>query len=182
MLLLACAVLPLPACQTTANLTPNESDRNTTRAELLTREAVEQLDRNPKAAEETLRQALAADVFHGPAYNNLGVLYLKQNKFYEAATEFESARRLMPGHPDPRMNLAITLERAGRIDDALKSYDEALEVNPDHIPTMQALTRLQIRAGRTDTRTFKFLSDIALRGETPLWREWAKGQISKREP
>ena len=33
---------------------------------------------------------------------------------YDAAAEFEWARKLMPGHPDPRLNLAITLERAGR--------------------------------------------------------------------
>ena len=34
----------------------------------------------------------------------------------------------MPGHPGPRMNLALTLERAGRIDEAMATYDTALEV------------------------------------------------------
>jgi hypothetical protein len=50
-------------------------------------------------------EALSADLFFGLAHNNLGVLYLKEDKLYEAANEFEWARKLMPGHPDPRMNL-----------------------------------------------------------------------------
>lgn len=37
---------------------------------------------------------------------------------HKAASEFEWARKLMPGYPDPRLNLAMTLEEAGRIDEA----------------------------------------------------------------
>lgn len=106
--------------------------------------------------------------------NNLGTLYLDQGKLYEAAGEFEWARKLMPGHPDPRMNLALTLERAGRTDDALATYATALEVYPGHIPTIQALTRLQLRAGRADHRTAEFLDEIAMRGETDEWKTWAR--------
>jgi len=45
----------------------------------------------------------------------------------------------MPGHPDPRMNLALTLERAGRTDEAIQTYKTALEVFPGHVPTEQAV-------------------------------------------
>jgi hypothetical protein len=85
----------------------------------------------------------------------------------------------MPGHPDPRMNLALTLERAGRIDEALATYNSALEVYPGHIPTMEALTRLQIKHKRTDDRTSEMLKEIALAGDTPEWREWAQRQMRK---
>jgi len=34
----------------------------------------------------------------------------------------------MPGHPDPRMNLALTLEQAGRTDETIQTYKTALEV------------------------------------------------------
>lgn len=85
----------------------------------------------------------------------------------------------MPGHPDPRMNLAVTLERAGRIDEALATYDSALEVYPGHVPTMQALARMQLRQQHTDDRTPRMLREIALAGETPQWRQWAQWQLTK---
>ena len=107
-------------------------------------------------------------------------MYLNQGKLYEAANEFEWARKLMPGHPDPRMNLALTLERAGRIDEALATYGTALEVYPNHLPTIQALARLQLRHDRTDERTGDFLEEIAMRGETPQWRDWAREQMTHR--
>lgn len=148
----------------------------------LTQEAVSVLAADPARAESLLRDALTADLYNGPAHNNLGTLYLAQGKLYEAASEFEWARKLMPGHPDPRLNLALTLEKAGRTDEALTTYATALEVYPEHIPTMQAMTRLQLRAGRTDDRTSQMLEEVALRGETQQWRDWAKLQRARMGP
>src|SRR5947209_1089830 len=42
-------------------------------------------------AEDILRNAKAADVMYGPVRSNLGLVYLKQHKLYEAAWEFENA-------------------------------------------------------------------------------------------
>jgi Flp pilus assembly protein TadD len=84
------------------------------------------------------------------------------------------ARKLLPGLPDPRMNLALTLERAGRTEEALATYATALEVYPDHLATMEALALLQVRSGKRDERTDRLLSEIALRGESERWREWAQ--------
>ena len=80
------------------------------------------------------------------------------------------------------MNLALTLERAGRIDEALAAYDTALEVHTNHVPTIEALTRLQLRYDRTDERTQEFLEEIALRGGTAEWRAWAREQLSYYGP
>ena len=38
----------------------------------------------------------------------------------------------MPGHPDLRMDLALTLEQAGKTDQAIQTYKTALEVWPGH--------------------------------------------------
>src|SRR5690606_15626188 len=97
-----------------------------------------------------------------------------KGKLYEAAAEFEWARKLMPGHPDPRMNLALVLERAGRTSESLAAYNSALEVHPEHLPTMQAMARLQLRSGKTDSRTEGLLDEISLRAETENWRHWAR--------
>ncbi|MFN0132487.1 MAG: tetratricopeptide repeat protein [Phycisphaerales bacterium] len=158
-----------------------ESARDSLRAQSLTQRAVEIMGSDPAKAERLLRDALTADLYHAPAHNNLGVLYLKQGKLYEASSEFEWARKLLPGHPDPRLNLALTLERAGRTSDALATYQSALDAYPDYLPAVQALTRLQLRADRPDDKTRARLEDIALRGENQPWRDWARTQIALME-
>ena len=156
-----------------------ESKRDSIKAQELTQKAAEILEKDLIKGEKLLRDALTADLYHGPAHNNLGVLYLKQGRLYDAAGEFEWAKKLMPGHPDPRMNLALTLERAGRIEDAMTAYTSALEVYPDHIQTIQALARLQVKHRRRDDNTPKYLREVAFRGDSEVWRTWARGQLSK---
>jgi Flp pilus assembly protein TadD len=159
----------------------SSSERNSIKAQELTRQAAEVLVEDPERAEKLLRQALAADLFYGPAHNDLGVIWLGRGKLYEAASEFEWARQLMPGHPDPRLNLGLTLERAGRIEEAMCSYSAALEVYPGHLPTMQAMARLQLRHNRADDQTKRILEEIALSGESAQWRQWAQKQLIRLE-
>ncbi|MFG0260602.1 MAG: tetratricopeptide repeat protein [Phycisphaerales bacterium JB041] len=158
-----------------------DAPRNPLEAQRLTQQAAALLESHPERAERLLREALAADLFHGPAHNNLGVIHLSRNEMYLAAEEFEWARRLMPGHPDPRLNLAVTLERVGRFDDAIDEYRSALQTHPGHIQTIQALTRCRLRhAGdlaADDAELCAHLEDIALRGDSPEWRAWARRQL-----
>lgn len=161
-----------------------ESDRDGLKAQRLTQEAARLITTDPGRAESLLREALTADLYYGPAHNNLGVLYLKQSppKLYEASSEFEWSRKLMPGHPDPRMNLALTLEKAGRFDEAIATYRTALEVFPGHVPTLEALARLQLRSGKAGADTAEMLSTVALQGETDAWRRWAQLQHARLAP
>lgn len=159
----------------------SEAARDTQRAAALNEKAQELLAKQDDAslakAETLLRESLGADLYFGPAHNNLGVIYLSRGQLFEAAGEFEWARKLMPGHPDPRINLAMTLESAGRNQDAMETYRTALEVYPDHIAAMQGLARLQIKSGKPDEKTEAMLAQIAMRGETAEWKEWAKSQL-----
>src|SRR5207244_11087948 len=123
--------------------------------------------------------ALTKDLFFGPAHNNLGVLFLGQDKLYEAANEFEWARKLMPGHPDPRVNLAITMECAGRMSEAFKSYEAALEVSSEYVPAIEGAANLAVRMRRDEPRLPAWLDRIALEsGESP-WRNWAVAQRAR---
>src|SRR5215210_7405323 len=88
--------------------TKSADARDPNKAQALTMRAADMIATDPVKAEELLRLALAADLFYGPAHNDLGVLMLRKSLLFEAANEFEWARKLMPGHPDPRMNLALT--------------------------------------------------------------------------
>jgi tetratricopeptide (TPR) repeat protein len=157
----------------------SEQLRDPKRAHELTLEALEVIDDDPTAAEELLQAAVKADAYHGPAHNDLGVLYLRQSRLYEAANEFELARKLLPGNPDPRLNLGLTLERAGLYERAFDAYNAALEVSPAHIRTIQAIARLTLRTGQKSERLLGLLEDISLRGETNEWRVWAQDQMTR---
>ena len=85
----------------------------------------------------------------------------------------------MPGHPDPRLNLALTLERAGHVAEAFAAYDAALEVAPEHVPTMQAYAKLAVRRGRHDEKVIAMLKSIELRGEDGSWRHWAQHELAR---
>lgn len=178
-----CAItFVMASCQTgkhsSAYETAPETSRDSLKAQTLTHEAAALIGKNPAKAERLLRDALSADLFHGPAHNNLGVIFLTQGKLYEAAGEFEWARKLMPGHPDPRINLAATLERAGRTGEALANYESALDVAPESIAATQGMVRLQLRTGRSDDRTRAMLEEVALRGEDARWRHWAQERLT----
>lgn len=155
-----------------------EAARNPAEADRLNAKAADLMHSEPVEAEKILRDALTADLYHGPAHNNLGVLYLKQGKLFEAAGEFQWARQLLPGHPDPRLNLALTLESAGKVDEAIATYKTALEVYPNHLQSTQALARLQVRFGKTDATTPVLLEEIAMRGENQRWKDWARMKLA----
>jgi len=154
--------------------TPGALSREPQRAGELAQQGADLVGTDPERAEALLREALTADLHHGPAHNNLGVLHYRAGRLYEAAQEFQWAGRLMPGHPEPRVSLGLVLERAGRVDEALESYATALEVLPGNVRAMQALARCQLRSGRSDERTAHFLREIELLGESDAWRTWAR--------
>lgn len=180
---LLCIAIALAACRSTPvgpYTPPAANSRNSNEAERLNRLAADLVDGNPVEAETLLRQALTADLYCGPAHNNLGVLYLKEGKLYEAASEFEWAKKLMPGHPDPRVNLALVLERAGRLDDARTNYESALKEYPEYLPAIQGLASLTLRSGRADERLATWLETVALNSHESGWREWAGVQRTRR--
>lgn len=175
------SALALLSCASTpAGLsTLDEGNRDPKKAHELTLEALDVIESDPARAEELMHVALKADSYHGPAHNDVGVLYLRQSRLYEAANEFELARKLLPGSPEPRLNLGLTLEKAGLYERAFEAYDAALEVSPGHIRTIQAIARLTLRTGRKSDRLPGMLEDITLRGETEKWRSWAQEQMSR---
>jgi tetratricopeptide (TPR) repeat protein len=156
--------------------------RNEARAGALVEEASEAMTGDPDRAEVLLREALAADLFHAKAHNNLGVLLLAKDDLYGAAHEFEWARKLLPGHPEPRLNLAITLERAGQVLEAEASYASALDVYPGYMPAVQGAARLAVAEGRRPAELRGWLEAIALGGESQVWRTWAQGKAAELGP
>jgi Flp pilus assembly protein TadD len=153
--------------------TPAESARNPVEADRLSRQAADAIESGDlDDAEKLLRRALAHDLYWGPAHNNLGVVFLERGKLYEAANEFEWARKLMPSQPDPRVNLGICLDRAGRSEDAMASFEAALEISPEHLPAIQGAALVAVRSGVAEDRVAGWLDAIASLSDHQ-WRRWA---------
>lgn len=156
---------------------------NADQANLLATQAGSLLETDPAQAEQLLQQALTLDPYCGTAHNNLGTIALqglpprKGPDLYSAAESFQTASKLLPGRADPRMNLGLVMERAGRLQDALEAYRSAIEASPGHIPSMQALTSLEVRLDKTNDQTRAHLQTIALQGTDETWRNWAKNRL-----
>lgn len=177
-ILIVAAALLAPGCTSGDHARgpyrPGAVERDIARAEDLYQQARPLRASQPERAEELLRQALTADLYHGPAHNDLGVLLLQQERLYQAAREFAWARKLMPGHPDPRVNLAIALERGRKHQEALAAARAALEVRPGHLPAHQAIAVIQCRNGLADADTAGHLAAIVERSADADWRRWAE--------
>ena len=128
----------------------------------------------------------AASVEESRRHMDRGLDFFDHKRFAEAAAEFEWARKLMPGHPDPRVNLALCMEQAGRVDDALESYEAALQVWPEYLPAVQGIARATVRARREDPRMAQVVelrcfvglevSEVAAvleLDERTIYRDWA---------
>jgi Flp pilus assembly protein TadD len=133
-------------------------------------------------AEELLKSALVADVTFGPAHNNLGKVYFQTGRYYLAAWEFQYATKLMPDQPQPRNNLALVLEAVGKLDDAVRCYDEALALAPDNAQVIGNAARARIRRGDRDAQVVQLLSKLVLCDTRPDWVEWAKERLALYRP
>ncbi|WP_428940615.1 tetratricopeptide repeat protein [Fontivita pretiosa] len=155
--------------------------RDTDRARQLNAKGVELLNKGEwEKAQQQLRAALEADVTFGPAHNNLGKAYFHQGELYLAAWEFQYAAKLMPEQPEPKNNLGLVLERAGKLDEAVQSYDEALALGRDGAQVVANAARCRVRRGDKDQRTLELLQQVLENDPRPSWRRWAGRQLALR--
>jgi Flp pilus assembly protein TadD len=128
-------------------------------------------------AESALLEAIDADVAFGPAHNDLGTVYLHQNNLYQAAWEFQYASKLMPYQPVPRSNLGLVLEEAGKLDDAVDSYDQAIKMQPDNPQFVGNSARARIRRGDKDAKVRDLLTKVVSNDTRADWVLWAREKL-----
>ncbi|MEZ6017421.1 MAG: hypothetical protein R3F49_20070 [Planctomycetota bacterium] len=107
------------------------------------------------------------------------MLMLGKGGLYGAAHELEWARTLRPGHPEPRLNLALTLERAWQVREAEASYRDALEVCPWYMPAQLGAARLAVAEERRGEELPSWLDAIAIGGDNGAWRRWARARAAE---
>ena len=157
-----------------------DPQRDTDAARLLNAEATALLaDEKAEQAEKVLKQALRADMFFGPAHNNLGIAYLRQKKLYLAACEFDYAAKLMPNKAEPKNNLGLVMEQAGRRAEAETHYEKAVAAEPDNPEFIGNLARCRLRLGRRTPETAALLRQLVLKDTRPEWTAWARAELSR---
>ena len=104
------------------------------------------------------QQAFREDTANAEALYGVGSVYLNQNKNAAARDAFEKAVKLTASYPDTLPdawnNLGVIATREGRIDDSIRCFQQALQLSPRHLLSLDNLGnayRLQKKWG--DART-----------------------------
>jgi tetratricopeptide (TPR) repeat protein len=92
-----------------------------------------------------LRWALARDPGHSEAVNMQGILLHTEGRFAEAAGAFERAEAL--GHRAAPSNRGNSLLDMGRMDEALRAHETAVERDPSHPGALYNLSLTRLRLG-----------------------------------
>jgi tetratricopeptide (TPR) repeat protein len=83
-------------------------------------------------AEHIFKEGILADAGAAILRNNLGYTYLLQNRLPEAEAQFRDALQIAPDFKRARMNLAISLARAGRTEDSLIEFSRVVPADVAH--------------------------------------------------
>lgn len=157
---------------------PHGTVRDTTVARRLNDQGLSAVEKNDlQTAEERFRQSLEHDLYYTPAHNNLGLVLLQTERYYEAAWEFEYAQRLAPSAVEPRDNLGLLYEQIGRLDRAIDEYEHARKLDPKQLAPMQHLARAYVKVGRDDEKTRNLLYELLAIPQDRQWDEWVRGQV-----
>jgi serine/threonine protein kinase len=100
-----------------------------------------------KAYREAIRyyhKALDLDPSFPEAYFNLGFLYARQEEFSRAEEMFLKAISLSPAYVDEAyFNLAMVQKSRGKMDDSVKSLEQAININPHNSKAVEYLDKLR---------------------------------------
>lgn len=117
------------------------------------------LQRRWGEAEETLRKALAVDPRHARSRSNLGLVFAQQGDDNAALAEFIKAGC---DPADARSNLALTQAMSGRLDEARKTYAEALAAKPELAAARDGLRAVNLAAAGNQNNG-SVIADVANR-------------------
>ncbi|HEC17229.1 MAG TPA: tetratricopeptide repeat protein [Sedimenticola sp.] len=137
------------------------------------------------------REALRIQPYDIRARYNLGLALFQLKRFDKAIEQFAETLRIYPSfepaqrrlnmaramleraaeptrapHGDPaaaRMRAGLALEKQGRPDEAIREYEKALELNPDHVNAHQRLGVVLHRLGRLDEAIGHYREVVRLR-------------------
>jgi len=95
-------------------------------------EVLAQLDKMPEA-EAAYLKAISLAPTKGDWYNNLGQVYVKENKVDDAIAQYTKAAEVDAAHAGTYyFNLGAVLTNKGRVDEAIQAFDKCIAAEPTH--------------------------------------------------
>ena len=104
-------------------------------------------DHKPLRAEKALLTILKFDEKNAAAYNRLGILYAKEQKFNEAIECFEIAQSL-DNNPSSLHNVGLIYLETGSYEKAVMAFEQAIELENDIPARFIALAKARERLGQ----------------------------------
>ncbi|MFQ3549703.1 MAG: tetratricopeptide repeat protein [Armatimonadota bacterium] len=106
-----------------------------------------------------LQQVIAQDADDPDYHTFLGVAYCRKGDKLHSIAAFEESLRLDES-PKAYYNLGLIYEEANRIEEAVRQYRMALEINPDYAPALKAMEKFMkkdepVEEGETEQETEK---------------------------
>ena len=134
------------------------------------------------AAEATrhLEQAVALAPAYGDALNDLGVERMRAGRNDEAIELFRRAAEATPDQFEPRVNLALALLAAEKLDDAEAEAVKALALDPDSPRALFAGGRIALARGELQTAAERLQRSVAAGGDTQAAAAVALGELCER--
>jgi tetratricopeptide (TPR) repeat protein len=122
------------------------------KSELLLKKAEIQLDRGDmKSAEKILIQALALNPAAVEAYNKLGMIYLRQEKFNKAENIFRKLILTISDEAAFFSNLGLALYRQGKLEEATGHYKKAIDLDNSRAGRFFSLAQIFRELGEAES-------------------------------
>jgi len=90
-------------------------------------------------AERDFREVLQVDPKAGPAYANLGVVYMRRRQWGKALRELEKAKELMPGVAGIRLNIGLVYYRQNEFLKAIPPLESVVRDSPGAVQPRELL-------------------------------------------
>ena len=127
---------------------------------------------DPAKAEMYYRRAVAYYAEYAPAWNNLGVTLMEQERFLEANEAFQRASDLAPSDPRPLYNQGLLFFRRAYPREALPHFLASLERDPHFLPSLRAAIQTEVRLRETSEATLQRIRSALLLETNAKWQEF----------
>jgi tetratricopeptide (TPR) repeat protein/protein-L-isoaspartate O-methyltransferase len=113
-------------------------------------------------AEHLYRQVLASDAGHFASLHHLGIIALQRRQPQAAIDTISRALAVNGGVPDCHYNMAFALQALGRMDEAIRHYQEATRLKPDYTDAHTNLGNALKQLGRLGDAAASYERVVAL--------------------
>ncbi|MBX3352187.1 MAG: tetratricopeptide repeat protein [Phycisphaeraceae bacterium] len=140
-----------------------------------------QRDGKPQLAIASYQKAVEAYRDFPAAWNNMGVLMLREQRYLEAAECFANAQELAPQDPRPAFNLGLTWDKAGYPADAMTHYQTALQRDGKFLPALRGAAKAAWTLRRYNESSLDIVKMALMLEREPRWRDWLELQSVRIE-